>query len=64
MTPLDAVFAIVQLGITILAEEARGNPTNLEQSLLDMAKKGVAAYEAQSGKPIDPALLHEIEPVA
>lgn len=63
MTPLQAVLEIAQLAIIILGEEAKGNPTNIEQALLDMAQKSVAGYEAQAGKPIDPTLLHPIEPI-
>lgn len=60
---IEAILGLVQLGISVLGETVKGNPTNLEQSLLEMAQKSVAAYEAQTGKPIDASLLHPIDPV-
>lgn len=63
MNPLQAVLEIVQLGITVLGEEVKGNPTNIEQALLDLVQKSVGAYEAQTGKPIDPTLIRPIDPL-
>lgn len=63
MTPIDLILELVGLGISVLGSTIKGNPTNLEQSLLAIAQKGVAAYEAQTGKAIDPALLKRIDPV-
>lgn len=59
-----AILELVQLGISILGETVKGNPTNLEQALLDLSRKSIAAYEAQTGKPIDPALLNPIDPIS
>lgn len=54
---------MLKVGIDILGGLYAGNPTQLEQALLSMVQKSVQAYEAQTGKPIDPTLLKPIEPV-
>lgn len=63
MTPIDMILELIGAGVQLLGATVKGNPTNLEASLLAIAQKGVAAYEAQTGKPIDPSLLRPIDPV-
>lgn len=58
---IDKLLGIVD---TIL-EAGKGLIPGDEYALmvLGIVQKGVAAYEAQTGKPIDPTLLRPIDPI-
>lgn len=60
---LDQILSVLKVGIDILGGLYAGNPTSLEQALLSMVQKSVSAYEAQTGKAIDPSLIKPIEHV-
>lgn len=63
MTTLDRLLDLASLVITALGLAIKGNPTELEQALLAIARASVGAYEGQVGKPIDPSLIKPIEPL-
>ena len=60
---LAVIMELVQLAIDAANALIKGNPTDLEQSLLNLVMKGNAAYEAQVGRPIDPSLIRPIDPI-
>lgn len=59
----DQIFELIQLGINVLGAFLKGNPTALEQAILDLTLAGHKAYQLQAGKPIDPTLLQPIDPL-
>jgi hypothetical protein len=54
-------IASASAGAVVTGDAAKA--TELSGSLLAIIQKGVAAYEAQEGKPIDPTLIKAFEPV-
>ena len=63
MNTLDLILTIVQIGINAASTLVKGNPTGVEQAILDIVKKGYEAYESHTGKPIDSSLIKPIEPL-
>lgn len=59
----DLAVMLAQLAVNLLGAVLKGNPTVIEQSLLDLVKAGHNAYEQQTGKPIDSSLIHPIDPI-
>lgn len=60
---IDLGIELAQLVISLLATILKGNPTAIEQSILDIVKKGYSAYEQQTGKPLDASLIQPIPPI-
>ena len=60
---IDLGIELAQLVIGLLATILKGNPTAIEQAILDVVSKGYEAYEAQVGKPLDPSLIQPIPPL-
>jgi hypothetical protein len=61
--PIDLILEILALGIQAAGALFKGNPTAVEQAILGIVQKGYAAYEAQTGKPLDPSLIKPIPPL-
>ena len=60
---IDLLLEILQIAIQAASGLIKGNPTGIEQAILDIVSKGYAAYEAQTGKPLDPDLIKPIPPL-
>lgn len=60
---VDLALELAQLVISLLASIFKKNPTQIEQNIIDIIKKGYEAYEEQTGKPIDPSLITPIDPI-
>lgn len=58
---IELILELIGLGVSAAGQFVKGNPTQLEQSLLAIVQKGVSAYEQHTGKPIDPSLIRPIE---
>ncbi len=54
---------LAQLVISLLAILLKGNPTDIENAILAVVRKGYEVYIAQTGKPIDPSLIQPIPPI-
>jgi hypothetical protein len=64
---LNEILAILAIGANVAqtvpnADVQAGSA--IAAALLQIAQKSIGAYEAQTGQPIDLALLHPIDPVA
>lgn len=60
------IIEILSLAVTAWQQFATGGAkgsADLAATLVSLAQKANAAYTAQTGKPIDPALLQPIQPV-
>ena len=53
MTP-NLIYQLLDLAIALVRAIPRAN---IERTLLDIVQKSVAAYEEQTGKPLDPRLI-------
>ena len=59
----DLGLQLAELVIALLATLLKGNPTDIENAILAIVRKGYQAYYAQTGKPIDPSLIQPIPPI-
>lgn len=64
---LDNLLNVLGTADTVLISGVAGPEVaagaDIAGYLLNLAKASIAAYEAQTGKPIDPTLLHREEPI-
>ena len=56
---LDLVFQILDLALSLL----RSPDANIADILVKIAQKADALYKAQTGRPLDPGLIHAEEPI-
>lgn len=59
----DIGLELASLVISLLSMLVKGNPTDIENAILAIVKKGYAAYETQTGRAIDPTLIQPIPPI-
>ena len=60
---IDLGLELAQLVIGLLATILKGNPTAIEQAILAIVQKGYDAYQAQTGRALDPSLIKPIDPL-
>ena len=61
---LTLILDLIVMSVNLVRQIQTGQTsTGLEAELLALVKKGIAAYEAEVGKPIDPTLLKTIDEV-
>ena len=66
MNTLSLILEILQLAAAAASAYVTGDAakgTQIAQSLISIIQKGMLAYQAQTGQPIDPALLKPWEPI-
>ena len=56
---LDLVFQIVDLALSLI----RNPGANAAAIVVQIVQKALAAYEAHTGQPMNPDLIHAEEPV-
>jgi len=61
----DLIILIIQTALAILQQQLGGSagPTGSAQALLDIIAKAKAAYERETGQPIDVAAIKPYEPI-
>jgi hypothetical protein len=65
-TSLQALLNLLQIVSGAIADTAGGKVSadaEIAEYFLQIAKASSAAYQAQTGQPIDPALLHSETPI-
>jgi hypothetical protein len=64
---LDKILYALEFGAEIVAQVGAGGPAGplagLADYFLKIAQAAVKAHEGITGKPFDPNMLHEIQPV-
>ena len=63
---LHNLLNILSIAAGAVADTASGKVSDageIAEYILRIANVSIAAYEAQTGKPIDPTLLHREEPI-
>jgi hypothetical protein len=55
------IYQLVELAISLAQNELDGS--TMESTLLDITKKGVQAYQEQTGKALDPRLVGILYPL-
>jgi len=64
---LQNLLNLLQIVTGALADTAGGKVSadaEIAEYFLQIARASAAAYQAQTGQPIDPTLLHKEEPIA
>jgi len=60
------IFDIVELATSLADGDLHGHPQQdriVEETLLEIIRKGTTAYEQHTGEALDPSLLHAEEPL-
>ena len=63
---LQQLLNILSIAAGAVADTASGKVSDIgeiAEYMLRIANASISAYEAQTGKPIDPTLLHKEEPI-
>ena len=55
------IYQLVELALSLAQNELNGS--TMESTLLDITKKGVQAYQEQTGKALDPRLVGILYPL-
>ncbi len=61
------LLEIITTAASVVAGFLKGDPqaiANAVASITEIIQKGISAVEAQTGQPIDPALIKPFQPIA
>ncbi len=61
MGVFDLVLFIVRTALAIIEAQILGRPLPVADSLVNIIQAGYAAYEKQTGQPLDPATIKPFE---
>lgn len=61
---ISLILDLIVMSVSLVRQIQTGQTqTGLEQQLLALVQTGIKAYEAETGKPIEPTLLKPIDEV-